>query len=161
MHPVLLLRVEALFLVVLGGFGFSPPMVDGIEQDANKAKQSLISGVGPRWIDMVCCFYLLNEDATRTIKFELNCQHKERRYLGCMPRRLSHTEPMRIHSSPTTPAYMKSASSLQVDAGKISWRIIVSHILGDGFALTDIETELLGLESKGVGGLKGCANQID
>jgi hypothetical protein len=28
MHPVLLLRVEALFLVVLGGLGFSPPMVD-------------------------------------------------------------------------------------------------------------------------------------
>jgi hypothetical protein len=54
---------------------------------------------------------------------------------------------------------MKSASILQIDAGKISWRIIVSHILG--FALTDIETELLGPESKGVGGLKGCANQID
>jgi hypothetical protein len=54
---------------------------------------------------------------------------------------------------------MKSAAILQVDAGKISWWIMVSHILG--FALTDIETELLGPESKGVGGPKGCANQID
>jgi hypothetical protein len=45
MHPVLLLRVEALFLVVLGGLRFSPPMVDEREQDANKAKQSLISDV--------------------------------------------------------------------------------------------------------------------
>ena len=69
-----------------------------------------------------------------------------------MPRRLSQMEPMRIHSGPTTPAYMKSASLPQVGAGKISWRIIVSHILG--FALTDIETRLLAPESKGVGGVK-------
>jgi hypothetical protein len=39
MHPVLLLRVEALFLVVFGGLRFSPPMIDEREQeDANKAK---------------------------------------------------------------------------------------------------------------------------
>jgi hypothetical protein len=44
---------------------------------------------------------------------------------------------------------MKSASILRVDAGKISWRIMVSHILG--FALADIETVLLGLRAKGLG----------
>jgi hypothetical protein len=42
----------------------------------------------------------------------------------------------------------------RVDAGKISWQIIVSHTVGDGFALADIETEFPRPESKGVGGPK-------